>query len=127
MAYYFSMASLKKLQGVHPDLIKLCNKALDYSVHDFIITEGLRTVEKQKALFEAKKSQTMNSRHLTGHAIDFAVIYGKEIGWALPLYKDVSEAFKKASKELNIPMIWGGDWKSLVDGPHIELDRKAYP
>ena len=127
MAYYFSMASLKKLAGVHPDLVKLCNKALDYSSHDFIITEGVRSIEKQKALFEAKKSQTMSSRHLTGHAIDFAVIYGKEIGWALPMYKEVADAFKKASKELDIPMVWGGDWKSLVDGPHIELDRKRYP
>lgn len=127
MAYYFSMASLKKLADVHPDLVKVCKKAIEYSIHDFLITEGVRSYEKQKALFEAKKSQTMNSRHLTGHAIDFAVIYGKEIGWSLPMYKDVADAFKKASKELDIPIIWGGDWKSFIDGPHIELDRKRYP
>jgi peptidoglycan L-alanyl-D-glutamate endopeptidase CwlK len=69
----------------------------------------------------------MNSRHITGHAIDFAVLIGGKVRWDWPLYGQVAEAFKRASKELNVPIIWGGDWKSLRDGPHVELRRREYP
>ncbi len=64
---------------------------------------------------------------ITGHAIDFAVLISGKVRWDWPLYGQVAEAFKRASKELNVPIIWGGDWKSLRDGPHIELQRQKYP
>jgi len=127
MTYAFGSRSLSRLKGVHPDLVKVAHLALSYSPNDFLITEGLRTRARQKELFEAKASKTLNSRHITGHAIDFAVLIGGKVRWDWPLYGPVADAFKRASKELNIPIIWGGDWKSLRDGPHIELDRRKYP
>lgn len=127
MAFKLGVRSKLKLIGVHPDLVKLATRAIELSPLDFTITEGLRTVQCQKELFAAKATQTMNSRHITGHALDFAVLVVGKVRWDWPLYERVANAFKQAAKELQIPIIWGGDWKTLKDGPHIELDRKFYP
>jgi len=127
MAFAFGARSRARLTGVHPDLVRVVHLALTYSPHDFTITEGLRSVARQRELKAAGASQTMNSRHITGHAIDFAVLVGGKVRWDWPLYGQVAAAFKRAAKELGVPIIWGGDWKSLRDGPHVELDRKRYP
>lgn len=127
MAYVLGARSRERLKGVHPDLVKVVELALSMSPHDFTITEGLRTVERQKQLLAAGASRTMNSRHITGHAIDFAVLIGGQVRWDWPLYGQVAAAFKKAAAQLNIPIVWGGDWKTLRDGPHVELDRRKYP
>ena len=127
MTFVLGSRSRAKLKGVHPDLVRVVELALSYSPHDFTITEGLRTVARQRELKAAGASQTMNSRHITGHAIDFAVLVGGKVRWDWPLYGQVAEAFKRAAKELNVPIIWGGSWKTLRDGPHVELDRKRYP
>ena len=127
MTFVLGSRSRVRLKGVHPDLVKVVELALTYSPHDFTITEGLRSVARQRELKAAGASQTMNSRHITGHAIDFAVLVGGKVRWDWPLYGQVAEAFLRAAKELNVPIIWGGDWKSLRDGPHIELDRRRYP
>ena len=127
MTYVLGARSLARLKGVHPDLVKVVQRALTYSPHDFLITEGLRTRARQQQLFNAGGSQTLNSRHITGHAIDFAVLVAGKVRWDWPLYGPVADAFKRAATELNVPIIWGGDWKTLRDGPHIELDRRRYP
>ena len=127
MAFVLGSRSRARLNGVHPDLVRVVELALTYSPHDFTITEGLRSVARQRELKAAGASQTMNSRHITGHAIDFAVLIGGKVRWDWPLYGQVAEAFKRAAKELNVPIIWGGDWRSLRDGPHIELQRQKYP
>jgi peptidoglycan LD-endopeptidase CwlK len=127
MTYVLGARSRARLNGVHPDLVRVVELALTYSPHDFTITEGLRSVARQRELKAAGASQTMNSRHITGHAIDFAVLVGGKVRWDWPLYGQVAEAFKRAAKELKVPIIWGGDWKSLRDGPHVELDRRKYP
>lgn len=127
MAFAFGATSLARLKPVHPDLQKVAHLALAKSPLDFTITEGLRSPERQRQLVAAGASQTMKSRHITGHAIDFAVLVGGKIRWDWPLYQKVGDAFKAAAKELGIPIVWGGDWKSLRDGPHVELDRKHYP
>ena len=127
MTFVLGSRSRAKLKGVHPDLVRVVELALTYSPHDFTITEGLRTVARQRELKAAGASQTMNSRHITGHAIDFAVLVGGKVRWDWPLYGQVAKAFKRAARELNVPIIWGGDWRSLRDGPHVELDRRKYP
>lgn len=131
MTYKFSKKSLSKLDGVHPHLVRLCTRALELSQIDFGIVQGLRSVTEQKANVAAGKSQTMRSRHLTGHAVDVgAFVNGQYINGDTPeeykLYEQISEAFKAASLELRIPIIWGGDWKTLKDGCHFELDRRYY-
>lgn len=127
MTYALGQRSVDRLKGVHPDLQKVVRRAIELTPIDFTITEGLRTLERQKSLLAAGASQTLKSRHITGHAIDFAALVGGEVRWDWPLYGKIAAAFKAAAKELGVPIIWGGDWKSLRDGPHVELDRKAYP
>ena len=103
------------------------HKALKYTCIDFVVTEGIRTVNEQSVLYEAGATRTMNSRHLTGHAVDIAAWVGRGIRWDWPLYKTISEAVKTAARELGVDIVWGGDWKTFKDGPHYELSRKSYP
>jgi peptidoglycan L-alanyl-D-glutamate endopeptidase CwlK len=129
--------SLTRLEGVHPDLIKVVNRAAEVTDVPFIITEGLRTIERQRKLVTAGASWTMRSRHLTGHAVDVAAFidldgsgdYTKEdnIRWDWPLYDRIAVAMKGSAFKLGIPIVWGGDWATKKDGPHFELDRKQYP
>jgi len=127
MAFRFSARSRSRMQGVQPDLIRVAERAIVLTEVDFMITEGLRTPARQAELVKAGASRTLNSRHLTGHAIDVAAMIGSEVRWDWLLYPRIAKAFKQASKELAIPIIWGGDWPRLRDGPHFELDRKVYP
>jgi peptidoglycan L-alanyl-D-glutamate endopeptidase CwlK len=69
----------------------------------------------------------MNSRHLTGHAVDVAVLVGREVRWDWPLYAQLAGVIKHAASKEQVPIIWGGDWPRFRDGPHYELDRKVYP
>lgn len=125
--FILSNRSLSRLEGVHPDLVSVVKEAIRISTVDFAVTEGLRTVERQKQLLAAGASKTMNSRHITGHAVDLAPIIGGEIRWDWPPFHDIAKAMKEAAKQLGVPIIWGGDWVSFKDGPHFELDRKKYP
>ena len=84
-------------------------------------------MKRQRELVAAGASKTMKSRHLTGHAIDFAPIIAGEVTWKWPPFIALAAMFKKAAAELGIAIAWGGDWKSFKDGPHVELDRSQYP
>lgn len=127
MTYKLSQKSLDRLKGVHPDLVKVVKKAIEYTPVDFRVIEGLRTRERQMYLVKKGASKTMRSRHITGHAIDFVALPNGEVSWDFQYYRQISEAFKKAAAELGVPITWGGDWKSFRDGPHIELNRARYP
>ena len=127
MAFRLSKRSNDKLAGVHPALQKVVRRAIEITTVDFGVTEGLRSRERQKELFDKGASKTMNSRHLTGHAVDLVAYVGSEVRWDWPLYHRIADAMKLSAKELEIPVVWGGDWKSFKDGPHFELDRKNYP
>lgn len=117
----FGQRSREKLVGVHPSLQILMKAALEESPYDFAITEGVRSLETQKVLFESGKSRTMNSKHLKGHAVDIAVLVDGKVTWDFAYYKAVADHVKKVSAELNMPITWGGDWKSFLDGPHFEM------
>lgn len=119
--------SLSRLNGVHPDLIRVVLRATEISDIEFIVTEGVRTMRRQRALVASGASRTLRSRHLTGHAIDFAPVVEGEVTWKWPPFHLIAAAFKKAATELGVSVVWGGDWPRFKDGPHIELDRKAYP
>lgn len=125
--FKLSRRSLERMQGVHPDLVKVVLLAIQLTDVDFGVTEGVRTIEKQREYFTKGASKTMNSRHLTGHAVDLAAYIGAEVRWDWPLYHKIADAMKRAANSLNVPIIWGGDWKSFKDGPHFELDRREYP
>lgn len=119
--------SISRLRGVHPDLVKVVERAIQITPVDFTVLEGLRDPMRQRALVEAGASQTMNSRHLTGHAVDLGAWIDDEVRWDWPLYHKIAAAMKQAAKELDVSIVWGGDWKSFKDGPHFELARKEYP
>jgi peptidoglycan L-alanyl-D-glutamate endopeptidase CwlK len=127
MTFALGQRSKDRLSGVHPDLVKVIEEAIKGSPLDFSITEGLRTRERQKELFDAGKSQTMNSRHLTGKAVDIAVIKDGEVTWDFKYYQLVADHIKKIAKDMKIDIVWGGDWQSFKDGPHFELHRSVYP
>ena len=124
--YKFGTKSKERLATVHPDLQKLFNAAISTSPYDFSITEGVRSLERQKELLEAGKSTTMNSRHLKGNAVDIAVFVEGKLTWDFKYYKEVSDHIKALSKAMQITIVWGGDWKSFIDGVHFELDRVVY-
>jgi peptidoglycan L-alanyl-D-glutamate endopeptidase CwlK len=113
--------SLNNLLGVHPDLVRVVKRAAE--LEPFIVTEGLRNLDRQKQLVKAGKSWTLNSRHLTGHAVDLCDPDGK---YDIPDMDDIRDAMMAAAKELGIPLEWGGDWKQR-DTPHFQLPAKSYP
>jgi uncharacterized protein YcbK (DUF882 family) len=121
--FKLSKRSEDNLKGVKPQLVAVVRRALELSSVDFGITEGLRTHDRQKQLFAEGKSQTMNSRHLIGEAVDVVAYVGGTVSWEFPLYRKIAEAFKQASQELNTPIEWGGDWKNLIDGPHFQMKK----
>ena len=123
MMFKLGKKSQKALIGVHPDIIKVVTRALEISVIDFTVIEGLRTLERQKVLYAAGATKTLKSRHLTGHAVDLAPYINGSIRWDWPLFYKIADAMKAASKELGIPLEWGGDWKSFKDGPHWQLPK----
>lgn len=128
MTRSYSARSLTNLAGIHPDLRRVVDRALQESPLDFVVIEGLRTTQRQKQLVASGASRTMKSRHLTGHAVDLMPIGpdGKAaFDW--PLYDKLGPAVKAAAARERVRVTWGGDWKSFRDGPHFELDWSDYP
>ena len=124
MTYKLGTRSNQSLSGVHVDLVAVVKRAIEITEVDFSVIEGIRHIERQRQLVKEGKSTTLNSRHLTGHAVDM-VPY--PVDWEdLERFELMAEAMKSASEELEIPIKWGGDWKSFYDAPHFELDRKGY-
>ena len=124
MSYKLGTRSKQSLSGVHVDLVAVVKKAIEVTEVDFSVIEGIRHIERQRQLVKDGKSTTLNSRHLTGHAVDM-VPY--PVDWEdLERFEGMAGAMKLAAEELEIPIIWGGDWKSFYDAPHFELDRKKY-
>ncbi|MEX0807098.1 MAG: M15 family metallopeptidase [Dongiaceae bacterium] len=128
MAHFaLGLRSRSRLKGVHADLRRVVERAIALTDVDFTVLEGLRSVTRQKELVAAGASQTMNSRHLTGHAVDLGAYVRGEPRWDWPLYHRIADAMKRAAKELGVPIEWGGDWQTFKDGPHFQLPRKQYP
>jgi peptidoglycan L-alanyl-D-glutamate endopeptidase CwlK len=132
MSFNLSARSRSRLIGVHADLVKVVERAITITIVDFSVVEGLRTLAKQAEYFKKGKSMTMNSRHLTGHAVDLApwmmvdgrmtIDWESDAGW-----EAVADAMKSSAYVLNVPLEWGGDWKKFVDKPHFQLSRDTYP
>lgn len=143
MSIVLGQRSLSRLEGVHPDLVRVVKKAAALSDLDFTVLEGLRTLDRQKQLLKQGATKTLNSRHITGHAVDLAPMIGGKISWDWPLYHRLAEYMRSASVSENVPIRWGGTWKllsaingpitakvlsrSFPDGPHFELPRANYP
>lgn len=122
MSYRLGKRSLSNLEGVHPDLVAVVKRAIEITKSDFVVIEGLRSRQRQKELVAKGASRTMNSRHLTGHAVDIAPW---PVTWEKQAFVPIVEAMKQAAEELGIAVVHGHDWR--WDSPHHELDRKVYP
>lgn len=151
--------SLGNLDGVHPDLVAVVKKSVELiqEPFDFSVHDGLRTIEEQKTLVNSGASKTMDSRHLTGHAVDLVPYLNGKLRWEWPLIYPITEAMRSSAQHLNIPIRWGGVWdliltdttgpvddlveyyvarmkakhgpkyKVFIDGPHFELPESKYP
>ncbi len=123
MMFKLSKASLDKLQGVKKPLVDVVKRAIEITEIDFGISEGVRTKERQKKLFNEGKSKTLNSRHLTGDAVDVYAWVDNYVNWNFHYYEKIAKAMFKAAEELGVEIEWGGNWKSFKDGPHFQLKR----
>ena len=141
-----------RLAGVHPDLVRVVqNLAAGGAV--FRVVEGVRTMERQRDLVAAGASQTMNSRHITGHAVDLVPMIDGAVSWDWKYFYPMADAMRAATIAEKVPIIWGGAWgllmsdyatakagqdrykarmktlgvRPFLDGPHFELARAFYP
>lgn len=147
-----SARSELRLAGVHPDLVRVVRNLAKGGAL-FRVEEGLRTVERQRQLVAIGASQTMNSRHITGHAVDLLPLVDEQPTWDWKYYYPLADAFRAASVQEKVPIIWGGAWgllmsdyatamagqdrykarmkalgvRPFLDGPHFELARAFYP
>ncbi len=126
MSYHLGKRSIRRLEGVHPDLVRVVMRAIEITPVDFAVIEGRRSIERQRQLVRAGASRTMRSRHLTGHAVDIAPWTSGGIRWDWPLFYPIARAMKRAAREQGVSIRWGGDWKKFRDGPHFQLQWKAY-
>lgn len=121
MKSIFSQKSLDKMKGVDERLVKVMQATIADSPYDFGITEGLRTVERQRQLVDQGLSLTMNSKHIVGKAVDIVIYINGKPNWEFSKYKEVADKVMEKAKELGISVRWGGTFKKLKDGPHFEL------
>lgn len=132
MNFVLSKNSLKRLEGVHPDLVAVVKRAITITQVDFVVTSGVRTQQEQADLYAQGRTKpgpivtwTLNSRHIGGFAVDLAAYVGGKISWDTKHYVPIAWAMKRAAIDLTVPIEWGGDWKRK-DMPHFELDRGVY-
>lgn len=121
--FQLGAASLQRLAGVHPDLIRVVKRAIEITPIDFTVLEGLRSRERQRQLVAKGASKTMNSRHLNGHAVDIAPLVNGKVSWDWQYYHPLAAAVKQAAREVGVVVEWGGDWTRFKDGPHWQLPR----
>lgn len=112
--FILSKLSRSRLEGVHADLVKVVERAIELTEVDFRVNEGLRTQSRQKQLVAQGASQTSNSRHLTGHAVDLHALVKGKTSWDWNYYYKIGEAMRQAADELKIKIEWGGCWGTVM-------------
>ena len=115
MAFKLSNRSLKKLEGVHPDMVDTVKRAIELTTVDFGVTYGVRTLTEQKKLYESGRSQTMKSKHLIqgdgySHAVDLVAYDGSDVVWEINVYDNIADAMAEAANEVGCKIKWGAAW-----------------
>jgi peptidoglycan LD-endopeptidase CwlK len=151
MAFKLSNRSKKNLEGVDDRLVAVVEYAIEVTKVDFAVIEGIRTIQRQRELVASGASQTMNSKHIDGHAVDLMAYIGNRASWELNLYDDIADAVKLAAIEVGVPIKWGAAWhipdirswdgtmqdaldgytdlrrsqgrRAFIDGPHFEISE----
>ncbi len=115
MAFKLSTRSKNKLEGVHPDMIAVVERAIELTKVDFGVTYGVRSLAEQEKLVASGRSQTMKSKHLIqdsgySHAVDVVAYDGSDVVWEINVYDDICDAFKQAAEEKGVAVKWGAAW-----------------
>lgn len=149
MSYKLSRRSLDRLKGVDEKLVSVVKSAIHRTKIDFGVICGLRTIKEQKALVAKGASQTMQSKHIDGLAVDLMAYVNGRASWELNLYDDIADAMKEAATDVGVSLRWGAAWhiddlrkwegsmeeamngyidlrrsqgrRPFIDGPHYEL------
>lgn len=119
--FFLGDKSLERLSTVKPELQSVVKRAIELSSVDFRVIEGIRTLERQQYLLKKGATRTLKSKHLTGDAVDLAPVIDGQVSWDWQYFFPIEKAMKQASKELDVAIEWGGDWKTFKDGPHWQL------
>lgn len=152
--FQLTASSEKELVGVHADLVKVVRRALELTSQEFAVADGIRTLEEQKRLVASGASKTLESRHLTGHAVDLVPVINGKLRWEWDPIYIIADAVRLAAREQGVSLRWGGNWnadftattdttehvvaeyaewcrsqgkKAFLDGPHFELPKAKYP
>lgn len=120
------------LNGVHPDLVKVVERATQLSAVPFIVIHGVRTAAEEAAMVAKHASETLHSRHLPNKqgfacAVDVMADPGGRADWKPVDYQKIHTAFLSAANEDDVLIEWGGDWKTLKDLGHFQLPWATYP
>lgn len=123
MAFHLGRRSNQELIGVHPSLVTVTRRAIELTVQDFTVFDGLRSEEEQHLLVARGASKTLNSKHLQqpdgwGHAVDLVPWINGRARWELEPCLRIAEAVKAAAEEAEVPVRWGGAWARL-DGSEL--------
>ena len=115
MTFRLSQRSMDRLEGVHPAMTGVVERAIQLTDVDFGVTQGVRTLDEQKANVAAGRSQTMASKHLLqddgfSHAVDVVAYVGSDVAWELNMYDNICDAFKTAAEEVECSIKWGAAW-----------------
>jgi peptidoglycan L-alanyl-D-glutamate endopeptidase CwlK len=131
MAFKLSARDEERLKGVHGHLVRVLHRCATLPrAPRFMVIEGRRSKARQAELVAKGASWTMNSRHLTGHAVDIAPVLDTdgdgdiELSWHWPHFYPLSHAMFEAAQQERVPIEWGGNWSaSRKDGPHWQLPK----
>lgn len=139
MIYQLGHRSRNRLAGVHPDLVRVVERAIELTPQDFAVLEGVRTPERQQELYAQGRTKpgpvvtwTLRSRHFAdvdgyGYAVDL-VPY--PVDWSdTSKFDAIAAAMFDAADELGVVLRWGADWdrdgnireRGESDSPHFEL------
>jgi len=133
--FKFGRTSLKRLEGIDPDLLKVVKRALKESKVDFSVIEGLRDTKTQQKYYKDGKSELdgirKKSMHQCGYAVDLCPYKDGKLLWDLEEnaleWLELGRAMLRASRLLNIPIIWGISFNigKGYDAPHFQLANKT--
>jgi peptidoglycan L-alanyl-D-glutamate endopeptidase CwlK len=151
MTYVLGAKSLAKLEGVHPDLVRVVRRAIAITTQDFAVFEGLRTLKTQREYMRRGVTRTLASKHLKqpdgfGHAVDLVPWIDGALRWEWGPIWHIAEAMRQAAIAEAVSLTWGGVWDQrlndlgadlkaavsaysarhpgpdFLDGPHFQLD-----
>lgn len=142
MAITLGQRSLARLEGVHPDLVRVIKRAAAMARpnEDFSVQEGVRTLARQKELYAQGRTKpgkivtwTLKSNHFRnaktgfGHAVDLTPF---PLDWDnLARFDALANLIFRAASIEGVRIRWGADWdqdgkpreRGESDSPHFEL------